>query len=82
MESIVTAEDIDSGAKLGYGHPIGHSNLAGLTDPGTVMNVVKTLYHGFSDSDYRSCPRLPEEMLLAGCLGKKRENEFVSIYDL
>lgn len=48
VERVVAEEDIDSGAKLGYGRPI-NQEVGVLTDPNTVCNIIKTLYHGLGD---------------------------------
>jgi len=75
MEGIATAEDIDMGAKLGYGHPIGPLALADLIGLDTVLMVMETLYQEFSDSKYRPCPLL-KKMVRAGYLGRKSGRGF------
>ena len=75
MEGIATAEDIDTGAKLGYGHPIGPLALADLIGLDTLLMVMDTLYREFSDSKYRPCPLL-RKMVRGGYLGRKTGRGF------
>jgi len=66
----VTAEDVDTGMKLGCNHPIGPLALADLVGLDVLLSVMETLHEEFGDSKYRPAPLL-REMVAAGHLGRK-----------
>ncbi len=69
------AEDIDTVMKLGMNHPMGPLALADLIGLDTCLAIMETLYEGFSDSKYRSCPLL-RKYVEAGWLGRKTGRGF------
>lgn len=69
-EGVASAEDIDSGMKLGCNHPIGPLALADMIGLDTCLAVMEVYFHNFNDSKYRPCPLL-REMVAAGYLGRK-----------
>jgi len=78
-EGVASAEDIDTGMKLGMNHPMGPLALADLIGVDVCLNVMERLYSGYNDPKYRPCPLL-KKMVDAGLLGRKTSKGFYS-YD-
>ena len=76
QEGLATAEDIDSGMKLGCNHPIGPLALADLIGLDTLLAIMQVFSDGFGDPKYRPAPLL--KMVLAGHLGRKTRRGFYS----
>ncbi len=74
-EGIATAEDIDTGMRLGANHPAGPLALADMIGLDTLLAVMNVLYEGFNDPKYRPAPLL-KEMVAAGYLGRKSGRGF------
>jgi 3-hydroxybutyryl-CoA dehydrogenase len=79
MESTGTAEDIDTGAKLGLNHPMGPLELSDFIGNDVMLNVMDVLYRGFGDPKFRAAPLL-RQMVTAGHLGRKSGRGFYT-YD-
>jgi 3-hydroxybutyryl-CoA dehydrogenase len=79
MESTGTAEDIDTGAKLGLNHPMGPLELSDFIGNDVMLNVMDVLYRGFGDPKFRAAPLL-RQMVTAGHLGRKARRGFYT-YD-
>jgi 3-hydroxybutyryl-CoA dehydrogenase len=79
MESTGTAEDIDTGAKLGLNHPMGPLELSDFIGNDVMLNVMDVLYRGFGDPKFRAAPLL-RQMVTAGHLGRKAGRGFYT-YD-
>ena len=79
MESTGTAEDIDTGAKLGLNHPMGPLELSDFIGNDVMLNVMDVLYRGFGDPKFRAAPLL-RQMVTAGHLGRKTGRGFYT-YD-
>lgn len=77
QENLATAEDIDTGMRLGCNQPIGPLALADLIGLDTLLAVMRVFYDGFDDSKYRPAPLL-KEMVAAGRLGRKSGEGFYS----
>ncbi|EIT68553.1 MULTISPECIES: 3-hydroxybutyryl-CoA dehydrogenase [Hydrocarboniphaga] len=75
QEGVATAEDIDTGMKLGCGHPIGPLALADLVGLDTLLSVMEVFYRDFGDTKYRPAPLL-REMVAAGRYGRKSGEGF------
>jgi 3-hydroxybutyryl-CoA dehydrogenase len=78
-EGVGTMDDIDAGARLGLGHPLGPLELADLIGLDTVLSIAEILHRDFGDAKYRPCPRL-RNLVQAGLLGKKTGRGFYT-YD-
>jgi 3-hydroxybutyryl-CoA dehydrogenase len=74
-EGLATAEDIDTGMRLGCNHPIGPLALADMIGLDTLLAVLDMFYEGFRDSKYRAAPLL-REYVDAGYLGRKTGRGF------
>jgi len=79
MESTGTADDIDTGAKLGLNHPMGPLELSDFIGNDVMLNVMDVLYRGFGDPKFRAAPLL-RQMVTAGHLGRKTGRGFYT-YD-
>jgi 3-hydroxybutyryl-CoA dehydrogenase len=75
QEGLASAEDIDTGMRLGCNQPIGPLALADLIGLDTMLSVMNVFYEGFNDPKYRPAPLL-KEMVAAGRLGRKTGRGF------
>ena len=75
QEGLASAEDIDTGMRLGCNHPIGPLALSDLIGLDTLLAVMQVFYDGFNDPKYRPAPLL-REMVAAGRLGRKSGRGF------
>lgn len=78
-EGVGSMQDIDTGARLGLGHPLGPLELADLIGLDTVLSIAEILHRDFGDPKYRPCARL-RNLVHAGLLGKKSGRGFYT-YD-
>jgi len=79
-EGLGTAEDIDTGARLGLNHPMGPLELADLIGLDTVLAIAQVLHQELGDDKYRPCPLL-RQYVAAGWLGKKVGRGFYTYDD-
>lgn len=75
QEGVGTADDIDTGAKLGLNHPMGPLELADLIGLDTVLSIANVLHENLGDSKYRA-PNNLKNLVAAGWLGKKTGRGF------
>jgi 3-hydroxybutyryl-CoA dehydrogenase len=75
QEGLASAEDIDSGMRLGCNHPIGPLALADMIGLDVMLAVMNVFYADFNDPKYRPAPLL-KEMVAAGYLGRKTKRGF------
>jgi 3-hydroxybutyryl-CoA dehydrogenase len=75
QERLASAEDIDTGMRLGTNQPIGPLALADMIGLDTVLSVLQVFGNGFGDPKYRPAPLL-REMVAAGHLGRKTGKGF------
>ena len=74
-EGSATAEDIDTGAKVGLNHPMGPLELADFIGLDVCLNVMNVLHVGIGDEHYPP-PRILVELVEAGHLGQKTGRGF------
>jgi 3-hydroxybutyryl-CoA dehydrogenase len=79
QEGVGTAEDIDTGARLGLNHPMGPLELADLIGLDTVLAIAEVLHRDLGDSKYRAPTNL-RNLVTAGWLGRKTGRGFY-LYD-
>jgi 3-hydroxybutyryl-CoA dehydrogenase len=74
-QGVGSAEDIDTGAKLGLNHPMGPLELADLIGLDTVLAIAEVLHRELGDDKYRPSTLL-RNMVAAGWLGRKSGRGF------
>jgi 3-hydroxybutyryl-CoA dehydrogenase len=78
-EGTGTKEDIDAGARLGLNHPMGPFELADWIGLDVCLEVMRVLHAGIGAEHMRP-PRVLEELVAAGHLGRKTKRGFYT-YD-
>ncbi len=74
-EGLASAEDIDTGVKLGLNHPMGPLTLADFVGLDTCLYIAEVLHRGLGDDKYRPAPIL-RQYVAAGWLGRKTGRGF------
>ena len=74
-EGLGTAEDIDTGARVGLNHPMGPFQLADFIGLDVCLEVMRVLHDGFGQEHFRP-PKVLEELVAAGHLGQKTGQGF------
>jgi 3-hydroxybutyryl-CoA dehydrogenase len=69
-EGIGTAEDIDTGARVGLNHPMGPLALADFIGLDVVLGIMRVLHADLGDERFRP-PRVLEDLVSTGKLGQK-----------
>ncbi len=72
---LASREDIDTGMKLGCGHPMGPLTLLDFIGLDTIYYIAEIFFDEFKDGRYASPPLL-KRMVNAGLLGKKSGRGF------
>jgi len=75
QEGLGSAQDIDTGAKLGLNHPLGPLELADLIGLDTCLAIADVLHRELGDSKYRAANVLRMHVA-AGWLGRKTGRGF------
>jgi 3-hydroxybutyryl-CoA dehydrogenase len=74
-EGSATADDIDTGAKVGLNHPMGPLELADFIGLDVCLNVMKVLNEGIGEEHYPP-PKVLVDLVEAGHLGQKTGRGF------
>ena len=74
-EGLGTADDIDTGARIGLNHPMGPLELADFIGLDVCLGIMRVLHEGLGDERFRP-PRVIEELVAAGHLGQKTGRGF------
>jgi 3-hydroxybutyryl-CoA dehydrogenase len=74
-EGSATADDIDTGAKVGLNHPMGPLELADFIGLDVCLNVMKVLNEGIGEEHYPP-PKILVDLVAAGDLGQKTGRGF------
>ncbi|HUQ43019.1 MAG TPA: 3-hydroxyacyl-CoA dehydrogenase NAD-binding domain-containing protein [Candidatus Limnocylindria bacterium] len=74
-EGSATAEDIDTGARVGLNHPMGPLQLADFIGLDVCLNVMKVLNEGIGEEHYPP-PKVLVDLVEAGHLGQKTGRGF------
>ena len=72
---VATAEDIDTGVRLGLNHPMGPLALGDLVGLDTILFIANALYDELKDPKFAP-PTLLKKMVAAGWLGRKTGKGF------
>ena len=76
-EGLGTAEDIDTGARVGLNHPMGPLALADFIGLDVCLGIMRVLDEGLGGEQFRP-PKVLEELVAAGHLGQKTGRGFFS----
>ena len=76
-EGLGTAEDIDTGARVGLNHPMGPLALADFIGLDVCLGIMRVLHEGLGGEQFRP-PKVLEELVEAGHLGQKTGRGFFS----
>jgi len=74
-EGTGTAEDIDTGARVGLNHPMGPLELADFIGLDVCLNVMKVLHEGIGGEHFAP-PKVLRDLVEAGHLGQKTGRGF------
>ena len=75
QEGLGTAEDIDTGARVGLNHPMGPLALADFIGLDVCLHIMEVLQDGFGDPRFAP-PQVLRELVHAGHLGQKTGRGF------
>jgi 3-hydroxybutyryl-CoA dehydrogenase len=75
QQGVGTAEDIDTGARVGLNHPMGPLELADFIGLDVCLGIMRVLEDGLGDDRFHP-PRVLEELVAAGHLGQKTGRGF------
>jgi len=75
QEGLGTADDIDTGAKVGLNHPMGPLELADFIGLDVCLGVMRVLHEGFGQEHFAP-PAILVELVEAGLLGQKTGRGF------
>jgi 3-hydroxybutyryl-CoA dehydrogenase len=74
-EGLGTADDIDTGAKIGLNHPMGPLELADFIGLDVCLGIMRVLHEGMGDERFAP-PQVLVELVEAGDLGQKTGRGF------
>jgi 3-hydroxybutyryl-CoA dehydrogenase len=74
---VISAEDLDTACRLGFGHAMGPLATADLTGVDILLHAARNVYQDTADEKFFP-PELMQRMVLAGDLGRKSGRGFYS----
>jgi 3-hydroxybutyryl-CoA dehydrogenase len=74
-EGVGTAEDIDTGARVGLNHPMGPLELADFIGLDVCLGIMNVLHDGLGEGEFAP-PRVLVDLVEAGHLGQKTSHGF------
>ena len=74
-EGVGTAEDIDTGARVGLNHPMGPLELADFIGLDVCLGIMRVLHEGLGQEHFRP-PAVLERLVAEGHLGQKTGRGF------
>jgi 3-hydroxybutyryl-CoA dehydrogenase len=74
---VVSAEDLDTACRLGFGHPMGPLATTDLTGVDVLLHATRNIYTDTADEKFFP-PELLQRMVAAGDLGRKTGQGFYS----
>jgi 3-hydroxybutyryl-CoA dehydrogenase len=74
-QGVATAEDIDTGARVGLNHPMGPLELADFVGLDVCLHVMEVLHEGLEEPQFEP-PTVLRELVAAGHLGQKTGRGF------
>jgi len=74
-QRLATVEDLDTGMKLGCGHPMGPLHLSDFIGLDTMQSVAEVLFGAFGEPRFKA-PSLLCQLVAAGRLGRKTGSGF------
>ncbi|BDU69075.1 3-hydroxybutyryl-CoA dehydrogenase [Geothrix oryzae] len=74
-QKLATVEDIDTGMKLGCGHPMGPLHLSDFIGLDTMQSVAEVLFEAFGEPRFKA-PSVLRQLVAAGRLGRKSGSGF------
>lgn len=77
---VISAEDLDTACRLGFGHPMGPLATTDLTGVDVLMHAARNIYTDTGDPKFFP-PELLQRMAAAGDLGRKTGKGFYSYED-
>jgi len=69
-QRLATVEDIDTGMRLGCGHPMGPLHLADFVGLDTMQSVADVMFEAFGEPRFKA-PSVLRQLVAAGRLGRK-----------
>ena len=75
QEGVGTADDIDTGARVGLNHPMGPLELADFIGLDVCLGIMNVLHDGLGGEQFRP-PAVLEDLVAAGHLGQKTGRGF------
>jgi 3-hydroxybutyryl-CoA dehydrogenase len=74
-QRLSSVEDLDTGMKLGCGHPMGPLHLSDFIGLDTMQSVAEVLFEAFGEPRFKA-PALLRQLVAAGRLGRKSGSGF------
>jgi 3-hydroxybutyryl-CoA dehydrogenase len=74
-QGLATAEDIDTGARIGLNHPMGPLELADFIGLDVCLHIMEVLHEGFGE-DFFAPPQVLRDLVAQGHLGQKAGRGF------